>query len=266
MRNLLIALIIASLCVPALGSRGFTREATLEISRGAISTQSHVNKFGQNTAVAGGSTEEIWDGSAVYVFPATALMTSMSQTTDQVAMRGATIELQGLDASWNAVTQTKALDASDTTTVITLDTAMIRCFRMKVLADVVGDSQIRCHNAGETQDYAIIDTGNNQTLMAIYTVPNGKTAYLTCYYAHHHPASGVSPTSLPIRFWASDRDNSYAKQIKHVVGMAAERGFQHFFNPYVEFTQKTDVYITVAPISAQPVNISAGFDLILVDN
>jgi len=247
-------------------SRQFTREPTLEISRGAIAGTSFVNKFGQNTAIAGGGTEEIWDGSAAYVFPATALMTSMSQTADQAAMRGATIELQGLDASWNAVTQTKALDASNTTTVITLDTAMIRCFRMKVLADVVSTSPIRCHNAGETQDYAIMATGNNQTLMAIYTVPNGKTAYMTGYYAAHHPASGVAPTSLSIKLWASDRDNSYAKQIKHVRGMAAISGFQHEFNPYMSFTQKTDVYITCSPVSAQPVNISAGFDLILVDN
>ena len=245
-----------------------TTDPSLEISRGLVTGHSHVNKFGRNTAVVSGGTEEIWDGSATYVFPATALMTSMSQTTDQVAMRGATIELQGLDASWDAVTQTKALDASDTTTVITLDTAMIRCFRMKVLADVVGDSTIRCHNAGETQDYAVISTGNNQTLMAIYTIPNGKTGYMTSYYATAN-AGGGQPTTFNISLWASDRDNSYAKQLKHVQGVSADPDaygrMQHFFNPYVKFTQKTDVYLTGTTAGAAA-DCSAGFDIILVDN
>jgi len=61
-------------------------------------------------------------------------MTSISQTTDQVAMRSAVIEVQGLDASWDAVTQNATLDASDTTTVVTLTTPLIRVFRMKVLS------------------------------------------------------------------------------------------------------------------------------------
>ena len=136
---------------------------------------------------------------------------------------------------------------------------------MKVLADVVSTSPIRVHNAGETQDYAIIGTGNNQTLMAIYTVPNGKTAYMTCYYAHHNPATGQDPTSNPIKLWASDRENSYAKQIKHIVGLPNGDGFQHFFNPYTKFTQKTDIFITASPVG-KDANVSAGFDLILVDN
>ena len=244
------------------------RDFNLDIPAGLVNGKSSVNKFGRNAAVASGGTEEIWDGSAAYVFPATALMTSMSQTADQVAMRGATIEVQGLDASWNLTVQTKALDASDTTTAVTLDTALIRVFRMKVLADVVSDQDIRVHNVGETQDYAIIQAGNNQTLMAIYTVPNGKTAYVTNYYATVNPGGGA-PGTLDVKLWASDRDNSYAKQLKHSKGVSADVDaygqFQHFFYPYNKFTQKTDIYIT-ATTSGAAADVAAGFDIILVDN
>jgi len=240
-------------------------DSNLRIPSGKISGHSSVNKFGRNINIASGSTEEIWDGSATYVFPSTALMTSISQTTDQVALRGANIEIQGLDSNWDFVTQISILDASDTTTVVTLTTALIRCFRMKVLADVIGDSDIRVHNAGETQDYAIITAGNNQTLMAIYTVPNGKTAYMTCYYAHHNPATNQNPTSNAIVLWASDRDSSYAKQIKNVVGLPDAGGFQHLFIPYIKFTQKTDIFITASPVG-KAADVSAGFDFILIDN
>jgi len=240
----------------------------LEISRGNVSGMTHINKFGRNTAVASGGTEEIWDGSAAYVFPGTALMTKLSQTADQEAMRGATIEVQGLDASWDLVTQAKALDASLTTTAVTLDTPLIRAFRVKVLANVVGDSPIRLHNDAENQDYAIVGIGNNQTLMAIYTIPNGKTGFMTNYYAQVNKGGGV-PTTMNISMWATDNENSYAKQLKHFLGISADLDtdgyWQHFFKPYVRFTEKTDVYLTATTAGAA-VDVSGGFDIILVDN
>lgn len=240
----------------------------LEVAKGNIPGTTGVNKFGRNNAVAGGATEEVWDGSAVYIFPTTALMTSISQTTDQAAMQGAAILVEGLDASWNLVSQTPTLDGADTTTVVTLATPLIRCFRMEVQADVVATSPIRVHNAGETQDYAIIGTGNNQTLMAIYTVPNEKTAYMTILYAAVHPGVGA-PTVLDVELWARDNHNDFAKKLKHILGVSADVDAYGFlpvkFKPYKTFTQKTDIYITASPTGAD-VDISAGFDLIVVDD
>lgn len=233
----------------------------LEVAAGRITGKSSVNKFGRNEDVAVGTEEEIWDGSLAYVFPATALMTSISQTADQVALRGESIEVQGLDSNFDFVTQDAVLDATDTTTVVTLTTALIRCFRMKVKSSVVATSTIRVHNAGETVDYAIISTGNNQTLMAIYTVPAGKTAYMTSYYASVNPATNLDPTSNPIRLWAVDNVNGYARQIKHVIGLTVG-AFQHEFSPYLKFTEKTDIYITATPVG-KAVDVSAGFDLYL---
>ncbi len=236
----------------------------LQLSRGQIAGHEFINKFGRNSSVASNGTEEVWDGSAVYSFPATALITSMSQTTDQSAMRGKQIEWQGLDANWNQVTQVAKLDATLTTNVVTLDTPMLRCFRGGVLANVVGDSPIRCHNAVENQDYAIIDTGNNQTLMAIYAIPANHTGYLTNYWAHHNPTTGQTFTSNPIRLWAADNARNYAKQLKHIVGIAADGGFIHPFEPYLMLTEKTDIYLTSSPVSGVA-DISAGFDIIIVE-
>ena len=236
----------------------------LEAASGHNSAMTAVNKFGRNSAIAIGEEEVIWDGSTTgYPFPATALITSMSQTADQATLNGATIEVQGLDANWDLVVQTAVL-GTPSTTVVTLTTPLIRVFRAKVLADVVSLSPIRIHNAGETVDYAIISVGQNQTLMAVYTVPADKTAYMTCYYAHVNPGTNLDPTSMPIRLWASDRTGPYAAQVKNVVGQTSE-GFQHFFDPYYKFTEKTDIYITATPVG-KAADVSAGFDLILVND
>ncbi len=240
----------------------------LEVAKGTVPGTSAYNKFGRNPAVASGATEEIWDGSATYVWPATALMTSISQTADQLAMRGAIILVEGLDASWNFVSQNATLNASNTTTVVTLATPLIRCFRMEVQADVSANFSIRVHNAGETQDYAIISAGNNATLMAIFTVPNGVTAYMPCFYASVQLGGGA-PTALDMKLWERDNDNGYAKKLKHVLGLNADVDAnnmnQHAFGPYKKFTQKTDIFVTGTTVGAA-VDVSAGFDLILVDN
>lgn len=247
---------------------GDTVDFMLEVAKGNVAGTTGVNKFGRNTAVGNGNVEEIWDGNAAYSWPATALMTSISQTTDQAAMRGASIQIEGLDASWDYVLQTPTLDGSDTTTVVTLATPLLRCFRMEVNANVVGDATIRVHNAGESQDYAIITVGNNQTLMAIYTVPNGKTAYMESFYAAVQSGGGA-PTALDVSLWARDNDNSYEKKLVHELGTSADvdaYGYiPHDFKPYKVFPQKTDIFVTAEPTGAA-VDVSAGFDLILVDN
>ena len=236
----------------------------LSISRGVIPGVSHVNKFGRNPLIASGGTAEVWDGLIAYSFPATALITSMSQTADQATLRGGTIEVQGLNASWEFVTQTKALDAANTTTVITLDTPLIRVFRAKVLENVVNTSPIRIHNAAETVDYAIININNNQTLMAIYTVPAGKTAYMTVLFTSMNPATNQDPTSMSVRMWARDNANGYERQIKHIFGLISG-DHHHDFKPYKVFNEKTDIYIEASPVG-KAADVSAGFDLILIDN
>ncbi len=248
--------------------RGADMDFMLEVAKGNITGTTGVNKFGRNSAVASGGTEEIWDGSAAYVWPATALMTKISQTTDQAAMHGGDVMIEGLDASWDFVTQTATLNGADSITPVTLATPLIRCFRMEVQENVVTTSPIRVHNDAESQDYAIIDTGNNQTLMAIYTVPNGKTAYMTSFYASVQLGGGA-PTDLDMKLWARDNDNSYAKKLKHVLGLNpnvdANNQNQHNFAPYKKFTQKTDIFVTGTTVGTS-VDVSAGFDLIVVDN
>jgi hypothetical protein len=180
-------------------------------------------------------------------------------------MRSAVIEVQGLDANWELTVQNVTLDGTLTTTAVALTTPLIRVFRMRVLANVVGDSPIRLHNAAEDTDYAIINNPHNQTAMAIYTVPKGHTAYVTNYYFHHHPATNQNPTSLDIHLWMRDNKNTYEKQLKHTVGVPSDGSFQHHFHPHVKATEQTDIYLDVTTVG-KAAHVSGGFDIILIDH
>ena len=238
----------------------------LEIPMGNIPGYSLVNKFGRNSNVASGTTEEIWDGSVAYTFPTTATITHIRSAVDSATTQGATIEAQGLDANWDLVVQTKALDGTDSTTEVALDTPLIRIFRIKVLDSSVMDEDIWAGATGMSAATAnaIVQAGNNQTLMAIYTVPNGKTAYMTSWKAAVNPATNLDPTSNPIRMWARDNVNGYAPQLKDDQGLTVGN-IRIPYEPYYKFTQKTDIFFTASPVG-KAVDVSVGFDLILVDN
>ncbi len=241
------------------------QDEDLKIAMGVYPGVSSVNKFGHNPAVASGGTEEIWDGSAAYVFPATALMTKLSQTTDQTAMRGQTIHVEGLDANYAAVDQNVVLNASLTTTAVTLATPLIRVNRMSVHSAIVGDSPIRLHNDAEGQDYAVILVPDNQTEQAIYTVPAGFTAYMTSYYAAHLPTTGQTFTSLFVKLLKRDNAQGHAPRLVHELGLAADGHIPHEFSPYIQFTEKTDIYLEATTVGSAA-DVIGGFDLILVKN
>jgi hypothetical protein len=223
-----------------------------------------INKFGENHSILQDTTETVWEGSNTYPYPDGVDITHVSQKVDQVALRGTVLEVQGLDEDWNKTHQDVTFDALDTTTPVALATPLRRCFRAFVKSDVVTDQVITVHNAANNVDYAYITAGENQTTMAIYTVPAGHEAYMTLYYAYHHPAQGSQPTSMNVKLLATDNANGYAQRIQHTVGIAVARNFRHYFNPYYKFTEKTDICINVEAIGST-VHISAGFDLMLVD-
>jgi hypothetical protein len=247
---------------------GLDEDFALQLARGHIYNHSTVNKFGRNRTIASGATETIWNGSTLYTFPTdTTTMTHIRAAVDSATTQGAVIELQGLDANWDLVVQTKALDGTNSTTEVELDTALLRCTRMRVLDSSVMDQDIWLGDDDfiVTAAKAIITAGFNQTEMAIYTVPAGHSAYMTSYYAREHPVTGNVATSLNIDLWARDNANGYAPQLKHTLGLAPGGYEQHDFYPYYSFGEKTDIYTTITTVGGTS-DMSSGFDLILVKN
>ena len=255
--------------VAILDQNGFNlADPKLDIARGAYRYATSVNQYGRNPSCAAGADEEIWNGSVAYSYPTSALMTKVSQTADQAAMRGQTVRIHGLDANWDYVEQDVILDAANTTTHVvlaTLGTPLMRVFYAEINGSVVTTSSVRLHNDAETVDYFVMPTGNNTTALGWYTVPAGHTAYLTNWWANHNPTQGQTFTSNLIRLWATDNVNGYARKTRGQKGIAPDGGFVHHYNPYMVFTEKTDIVLTASPVGAAA-DVSAGFDLIQVKN
>lgn len=250
----------------ALGNPAF------DVSAGNVPGVSVVNKFGRNDTIGTSATETIWDGSNAYSFPATAAITHIRSAVDSAATQGLQVEVQGLDTNWDLTLQTATLDGTNSTTEVALTTALRRVFRMKVVDSTTADQNIWVGATGMAAATAngIIIAGNNQTLMAVYTVPADKKAYMTNYYATLNRASGGGSTiGITIKLWVIDNASGYVKQIKHVVGIdsSADSTVIHEFDPYFRITEKSDIYIDGTNQSGSVTgDVSAGFDLYIVDD
>ena len=146
----------------------------LNVAKGLVPGHSIMSKFGQNDDIGTGAYEDIWDKGGTYTYPADGTAPIVKLVGHNSADTEP-IEVQGLDINGDLVVQTKTITGL---TPVTLDTPLWRVFRLKNVgtSDLVAD--VCAIDTGDTVDYACINNGNNQTLMALYTIPNGKTGYL----------------------------------------------------------------------------------------
>jgi len=238
----------------------------LELSRGNISGMSHVNKFGSGT-VAGGADETIWDGANLtgitgytYMGSASTLYISSDNTNDDQ-----TYEVQGLDENWALQTKTVIANGFNFVAITGL---WFRVFRVKNIGttDNAGNIYISDDNTDVGGNgipdtlinvKAMIGIGNNQTLMSIYTVPAGKTAYIIQYLASVGKGDDVKAT-----LWARNFGEVFQLKDHHIF---YQRMSVRTFSPYPSYTEKTDIEIK-GQIGAAGGEISAGFELILVND
>jgi len=149
----------------------FSWDAGLMVARGNVPKMTSIDKFGYNPDVST-SYETIWDGSNIYTYPGSALamtVTSAAGATDA----GVEITVVGLDTNYLDQSETVTLNASGTATTTK---SFLRVFRAYVSNGSEPTGNVTIANGGTT--YAQITYPYNQTLMAVYTIPANKRAYL----------------------------------------------------------------------------------------
>lgn len=161
-------------------------EFNLMVSSGMIDGYSYIDKFGVNPEITTGTDpEDIWEFGGTYNYDdfgtAPILYTSSSNTADI----GRTIEIQGLDINGDFVDQEVTTNGQ---AVVNLTTPLWRVYRMQNVSDspLVLNGTFYCHTDEtptlgvpvDSSVRAIIDGAKGQTLMALYTIPNGKVGFL----------------------------------------------------------------------------------------
>ncbi len=157
----------------------------LQVARGQITGHKSLFKFGNNPDI-NGSLETIWSHGGLYVYPTSAIQMKVSSSSaDDTALgTGArTVSVQGLDQDYNEVAETITLTGQ---TAVLTTTTFIRVFRAFVITAGSGGTAAGTIYVGTgtvtagvpATVYAEIPVGENQTIMAIWTVPAGYTFYV----------------------------------------------------------------------------------------
>ena len=157
----------------------------LQVRQGRWDKTKGIYKFGFNPSV-GNSEVTISDNGSDYdaLTEASVIKVSSSNTNDTSDGTGArTVRVSGLDGDYNEIEETVTLNGQ---TAVNTTNSYLRIFRAKVLTAGTGDQ-----NAGDIHmgtgavssgvpatSIAKITTGENQTLMAVWTVPAGYTGHL----------------------------------------------------------------------------------------
>jgi len=251
------------------GSRIFD----IEVSAGRIPHSSVVHKFGRNPDVDG--DEDVWSApTADWVAPTAAAIHNIVSTDanddgDPVGSGARTIEIQGLDA--NFVFQKEPLTLNGTTDVPSTK-LYTRIFRMKCLTFGTtgwneGTITATATSPSATTVTAQIEIKDAQTLMAIYTVPSGCTGYMTQYYASINKVSGSSAGTVDVGLFFRERadETDAGWVLKHIQGLnlVGSSRFDFRWKPTLQIPEKTDVKLRALNNSANNLDLSAGFSLIL---
>jgi len=217
--------------------------ANIPISAGLLTGYSHINKFGYRDSLAS-TYQAIWDGTTAYPYITTAGVASVATTGTDTG----TLSVQGLDANYTFVSETIAIGSSGTT-------EFLRIFRAIQLTGTNADD-ITISVGGVVR--AIIKEETGQTLMALYTIPAGKTGYLMKFQGSIDKSNGETK----FRFMARPFDGVFNS--KGQFGTAAGSPITYDYPVPLKFDEKTD--LEVRALSGSTLGAGAIFDLILVDN
>ena len=170
---------------PILRTSGDTFSWAINISAGDVDGVSYIEKFGMNIDVDN-NKETIWDGGGIYTYIETAetVTVTSSAVQDNPTGTGArNVEIQGLSQAGAIIEEIVNLGSTSVA-------AFRRVFRVKVLS--AGSSGVNEGTVSITSDdtstvlaiigldgVGITASGRGQTFMALYTIPEGKTGYVT---------------------------------------------------------------------------------------
>lgn len=225
-----------------------------------------VHKFGFNPNQVN-SLATVWDGGGLYPWQTIAEVVSVVSDDADDAFGGIgaqTIKILGLDWNWNLADEIVEMDGL--TPVIT-KTRFLRIYRALVppLEDVDGNPVAGQGDAAGTISFtqgaavrAQIVSGNNQTLMSIYTVPAGYTGFMM------HGSAGVgSGKEATVKYFV--RPYLGVFNLGYIVQLFENNEQRPFVIPQ-RIDEKTDIDVRAISESTSGIGVSSNFDIALVRN
>lgn len=246
-------------------------DRAINISSGSVNGYSSVHKFGRNPDVdIDTDPEDVWSygGSYTFLSSAQTLYVSSSDASDTTQ----SIKVEGLDANWEPQTQSATLNGQNQ---VALSGTWLRVFRAyndsgtNLNGDVyVAESDTLTGGVPDTASKvkAHVESVYQQTLMAIYTIPAGKTGYLVKWYITINSNGSTSEKECDAALYT--RLDGKVFRLKEYVGLDNHgAGSWNYDYPIpLKLPEKTDVKVVADTVSSNNTDVTAGFDIILIDN
>lgn len=234
-------------------SRYMEGDNSINIARGLVLDTTYEHKFGAVASMSVATTGSIWDVDDT-LYPWSAWDTAGVLTIPAVnaSDNGATVTVVGLDANYDVITEDFVVSSSGTTTGTKTFKRAYRAFFTDGTTNV---GNINIQRGGTT--VVVIRAGQAQTLMAVYTVPEGHTAYM-------------SKVSMSIEAGGDASGNMYSRiptqtsfRIKHTFEIGDGGHYLYDFTVPLKFDARTDIDFRCS-MRTNNSRASAAFDMILI--
>lgn len=245
-----------------------TKDPQIEIAAGAISNYLRVNIAGRNADVDIGTVpEDIWDGGGTYTgFPTgsaetiTVVSTSANDTSAGTGAR--TIRIVGLDASGNVQTEDLTMNGLSNVTSVNTFRRVHRCYVLTAGSGGTNAGVITGNHTTTTANvFFVMAASTSESEVAAYTIPTGYTGFLVRYRAEPQGATAVT---VECALWV--RESSGAARLLRPFTVAT--GSPSDFELYggLSLPALTDITLRTTSSSANNVNITGSFDIVLRTN
>ena len=225
----------------------------IEIARGKASGYTALQVAGVNGDVD--ATEEtMWSVGAVYAYLTSAekLKVSSGDAVDAAAGTGArTVKLYGLDADYLEIDETVTMNG---VTAVTTTAKFLRIFKAVVITAGTGGKNaglISIKNNAAAVTLATVPIGLNQSQMAMWTVPVGKTLYMTLLWGEES-----NNKRAKVRLYSRPLNEVFQLKIESGVNLGRAN---HRLPLPVSFSAKTDVEMRCLSAGVDA-DMSGGFD------
>jgi len=240
----------------------------LNLARGKVRGTSYVEKFGRNPSVAT-SIETIWDRGGIYQYltSAAAVYVYSADANDGLTGTGARkVTIQGLDTNYNLVQEEVTVNGAASTQTFL---RVYRSFITEAGSDGYNRADLVISTAASGAGTVLAQIGGDgtgvnyigfgQTMLSLYTVPAGKTAYLTQWTIgaadYNTSTSAFLRTRLPV--------NGFVMTTADTMSVSGGLHVKNYVIP-LKFNEKVD--IEVQAFNGSGTQISSTFNLILLDN
>jgi len=227
----------------------------LQVSRGKVKGASFIHKFGAVPSLSINTTGTVWDvGDTVYPWSAFDTPGVLVAAQANASDNGKVVRVLGLDENWVEISEDFTLSSA---AAVTGTKTFKRVYRAYILTGANNVGQVNFSRGGTT--ILRITAGLGQTLMAVYTVPDGYTAYI-----HRGSCSAQAGADATGYMYVRYNAVGTAFRVGHTFEVGGDGGFYDYTFAYpVAIPEHSDIDVRLTTRSNNG-RFTAAFDILLI--